>query len=479
VERKFKVKKWICTFGSMQNRFSAYIFNHRKQLLIVAVFIAALTLRFLLSLYNRQANDDHIEVINWIIDKHQIPEKEDCWECSQPKFYYHINAAVMRTFRIKGNEKRIITAQMINCFFGAITLIFVWLFVRNQNFSFRIRFFAFAIIALNPCLTGINSQATNDTLEILAGVASVYYADLFFRKWKLIHIIGLTISMIIASITKGSGLILLLGLLIVIAGQLIFQSVDKKKIILRNFSLFFIVYLLVVPFVGGYYSSYKKYGNPFINNISEKDPPPNLFTETYVGRPGITSIAHGYFTFRIFDMIKQPYITNEKDDYPLHRTSLWSQLYGRTFFMHYDQFPGSWSTLYPPVLRTGKVLLILGLIPLGFFMLGCARAIKDGVRKLLRKKNVSMENLSWAHAAFTISAFLFVAKYTYDYRDFATMKSIFIFPVLPSIIALFMIGFEKIRSRILIISTSIALSALLLFSIIDILFLINQLKSLR
>ena len=463
----------------MTNRISAYVVTHKKLLLIITVFAAALALRFFLSLYNREANDDHMEVVNWILDKKEVPTKEDCWECSQPKFYYFVNAGLIRMMHLKAPVRRLIAAQMFNFFLGAGILLFAWGFIRNQTPSFRIRILAFSVVALNPCLTGINGQATNDTLEILAGCAVIYFTDLYIRRLKPLLLTGLIISMIIACITKGSGLILLLGVIVVLSVHLFILPREKKKMLLLHSVIFAVALLSIVPFAGGYYANYKKYGNAFINNISQKDPPPNFIEQTYLLRPGITSIVHGYFTFRIIDMVKQPYITNGETDYPLHRTSLWSQMYGRTFFMHFDQFPGSWSTLNPKVLRVGKGLLLLGLFPLFIFLAGSASAIRRFFRAMFRRNAALLtEQLTWVHAAFVISGLLFILKYTYDYRDFATMKSIFLFPVLLSIIALFIAGFEKVRSRPLGNIITVALSILVVLSAIDVLYLINQLQKL-
>jgi hypothetical protein len=455
------------------------IFNgHRKEILIAAIFFLALFFRFELSMFNRQANDNHLEVISWIIDKQTLPSKEDCWECSQPKIYYILNARLMKFFEVTSLEKRMVFAQMINFFFSAVLLLFIWLFIRNQSFSFRIKILAFSLLAFNPCLAGINAQVTNDTLEILAGTMAIYFADLFFRKWKPIHFVFMTLSIILACVTKGSGLSLLLGILIICATTFLIQAKQKRRFLLFNFLFFIIAIALTVPFVGGYYSNYKKYDNAFINNIPKKDPPPEFFHETYVNRPGITSVVNGYFTFRIFNMLRQPYINNDFTNYPLHRTSLWSQLYGRTFFVHFDQHPGTWATTEVKVVWVGRALLFLGLAPLTLFLIGCYLSCRDMLRFIIKKNKSGMfESISWIHFVLIVACLFFIVKYTYDYRDFATMKSIFVFPVLASVIYLFMRGFEKIKSEFVSKIFSAAIIALVFLSIADINLLINQLKN--
>src|SRR5690349_8746381 len=93
--------------------------DRQRKFILVLVFAIALFCRFALCLYNREANDDHMQVINWILDKHEVPQKEDCWECSQPKLYYLLNASVIRFLNIRLSQ-RIVAAQMINFLFSAV-----------------------------------------------------------------------------------------------------------------------------------------------------------------------------------------------------------------------------------------------------------------------------------------------------------------------------------------------------------------------
>ena len=69
-----------------------------------------------------------------------------------------------------------------------------------------------------------------------------------------------------------------------------------------------------------------------------------------------------------------------------------------------------------------------------------------------------------------------MVKYAYDYRDFSVMKSIFIFPALPSFINLFMQGFALIKSKPVINSIYSIIVAIVLLSIYDSVFLIQQLQ---
>ena len=63
-------------------------YGNYEKALILLIFIIALLLRFSLAVYNTQANDNHFEVIDIILKENKIPEREDCWECFQPKLFH-------------------------------------------------------------------------------------------------------------------------------------------------------------------------------------------------------------------------------------------------------------------------------------------------------------------------------------------------------------------------------------------------------
>jgi hypothetical protein len=52
-------------------------------------------------------------------------------------------------------------------------------------------------------------------------------------------------------------------------------------------------------------------------------------------------VADGFLTFRLLNLLREPYITYPPAAYPVHRTSFWSQIYGRAHFVHFDAWPPS------------------------------------------------------------------------------------------------------------------------------------------
>jgi hypothetical protein len=445
-----------------------------QRILIAFIFILALGLRLILAFINKEANDNHFEVINWIVDKNEIPQNENCWECFQPKLFYLLDAGIIKVFNIKAKFERIRCEQFINVVFSFFILLILWKFIRVQPASFALKAWCFALIAFNPCLIGINIQATNDTFEILAGVGAIYYVDLFFKHRKISAGICMIIFAILSSIIKASGIVIILSIALIFLIKIIFSISGEKRIILKMSFIFLTSSMLIVPFAGGYYQNYQKYQTPFANNISVSDLPVPFYHQVYTRRPGITSIVHGYFTFWYWDMVKTPYITNDQFSYPLHRTSLWSQLYGRTFFLHFDQHPASWMSMDPNILLTGSGLLLLGIFPVFLFLIGFSESVFKFFKNLFTKNRFS-EDSNRIHAIFVILFLLFVVKYSYDYIDFSTMKSIFLFPAILSFTIFFISGLSKIKSKRLMYVFHGIFSAIIVFSIFDICFLIHQL----
>jgi hypothetical protein len=432
-------------------------------------------LRITMGLLNRAANDVHIDVVTMIVDKHVIPEKDDCWSCYQPKLYYLITAGFIEMFHYKIVDRRIITGQMLNVLFGFFTLLFFWKYLKNTTLGDNSRLIIFAFFALNPGLAAINVQFTNDSLAIFCGVAAVYFADKFFRTQQRRDFIWLVIYVIACSLTKGSGLVLFAVLFLFFVTRIIAQRSKEMRMKLVKYGLIYTIsFLAIVPFAGGYYHNYKKYGSATLSTW-DKDRPPLFFERTPVFRPGVLDMFHAWFTFRYLDMIEQPYVTNGPRPYPMHRTSLWSQLYGRTMFLHYDQWPHPWQSLEPFIINIGRLLIILGIIPLLIFLRGMAHNLKKmfiGMRKGFRTYLESSPDL--LHLAIAAALFASSILYTYNYRDFSSMKSIYIFPGLISFIKLFADGYRGFSDRKIRAVINFTLLVICLLFITDFGYLIYQ-----
>ncbi len=444
--------------------------------ILFLVIAAAMLLRFMLAWHNREANDNHVQVVSWIADRHELPQKNDCWSCYQPKLYYVISAGIVNAFHVKSEWKRIRTMQLFNVFVSLFILLLFWKFIDKQKLSDGSKLLLLAFFAFNPCLAGINAQGTNDTLVIFFGTLALYACASFFREMKPASALVLTIALIAGALTKSSSLVLTATIGCSFLLWIFAEPINsKRRVALKYFSILFISFLAIVPFAGGYYHNFKNYDSLTISTW-KKDPPPHFFKTTHVERPGLQNMFTGFFTFRYFDMLRQPYINNEWNNYPLHRTSLWSQLYGRTMFMHFDQWPPSWQSHDKIIVGIGRSLLLLGIVPLALFLFGLTDILAFGKNLLERNKRWLSDPSNYLHLVVTIAFLASSMLYTFSYRDFSSMKSLYIFPGLISFIKLFTDGFAKVKSKPALPITEIVLGIIILLSIANIVFLIQQLS---
>lgn len=447
----------------------------RKINFVFIILIVSFTLRLTLAFLNTDANDNHIDVISWILDKHELPEKNDCWSCYQPKLYYILCASMIKLFHVNQLINRIIASQIINAIFGLFTLILCWKFIKKQDVEASVKIITFAFFAFNPCLTAVNIQGTNDTLSIFFGVAAVYLTDAFFREQKNKTLIYLTIVLIGAPLSKASGLLLFFIVAFFFIVKFLAVDFPEKQILKKHFLIILLSFILIVPFAGGYYSSYKKY-NSLALSTWNNDAPPHFFTPSPVERPGVISMFDSWFTFRYLNMVDRPYINNGKEDYPVHRTSLWSQLYGRTLFLHFDQWPANWATHKSFIITVGKLLLGLGIVPLILLILGFLKNSVVFVKGfVVNKKSYLSKSNNWLHLIIMIGFLSASVKYSYDHRDYSAMKSIYIFPGIISFIKIFMDGYNFLTSKLLTQIVSVLLIVITFLSITDIGYLIFQL----
>jgi hypothetical protein len=247
--------------------------------------------------------------------------------------------------------------------------------------------------------------------------------------------------------------------------------------------LFFLPYLLCVPYFGQYYQKYAKFGDPFIIN-QEKNPRPHFIKRTYVNRPGVTSILDSYLTFRIISLLKTPSIPLDNEEYPLHRTSLWSQLYGRAHFVHFDMWPPGWQTSSRLVQIMGRGIFLLALLPSLFMVVGVVKTIISVIQDIYKKikyKTILKFNPKWIYFVVIISNILFIFVYTIQYRDFSSMKVIFVFPGLLAFLYILIDGMDFFYQRFsnykkFIYCVDKLLISLLILYCIDIFYLKMQLS---
>lgn len=381
------------------------------------IFLIAITLRLLLVIINREANDNHVEVILRVLKGLPI-DNTSCWECYHPKFYYYVSAFLARLFSLD-TVGIIVFSQFTSTLAGIGTLFILYFFINVQRVSSDIKQLVVALVAFNPDFAGINVQATNDSFVIFFSTTAIYMFWRYLKNQQFIFLALLTISASLAAISKGSGVVTFLALAVCLG----IHTIWSKRVISLIFFCTFIS--MVIFFFSPYYYYYRVTGDP--TTISSL---PQILQ-----RPGITSIYSGYFTFHFFDLISKPYIP---ESITLHRTSLWSQMYGRAYSIHFPYWPPSWVNTDIYVTYLTRIILIFALMPTAIFLTGFIRAIF----------RLDFEvNLMFLLISVSFVAMIIVLSYIY--RDFSSMKAIYIYPALICLVYFFILGADYIKRKLI------------------------------
>ena len=396
-----------------------------------AVFAIGSLLRLYLSLVNAEANDDHLSVIRIIADQHRLPKLLDAWEGFQPKLYHVTVAILWNLSPFQSWTVRIRIAQLVACAAGIATLLVVRRALDRQRVSPPVRVLVFALVALNPTLIGLNAQATNDSFVILFAVFALDRGAEFFRTGTRSSFVAMSASVILASLSKGNGLVMFVAVTATLLHAVIRQhavpELSRRQLAALGTG-FVVCFLVSIAVLGPYTANWEDTGNPFETNVP-RAPLPDLFKRSYVARPGTISIADTYFTFRFIDMLEHPAVTNDPAVYPLHRTSLWSQLYGRAHTVHFAQYPPSWVNTSPVAATIGRWILLFALVPTAFLVVGTIRGVVAVLSRSFRRTLPGEYQLDEELRALAAVGFVaFVIVYSLTYRDFSTMKAEFLFP---------------------------------------------------
>ncbi len=463
--------------------------NRLSYFLILAIFLMSVGLRLSLTLVNREANDDHMEVVDRILQTHTLPQKDDCWECFQPKFYHASVALTLQGLGMDGasQDTQILVGELVNFLAGVLTVGVLGIFIQGLTVKAGwIKPLGYALAALNPQLIGISSQATNDAFAILFSTLALYSTYRFFRKPRLVTflLIVFFLSLGIASKTNVWVTAAAIGLALLVRAWLL----KGRRLGALAVALIFLIAVLALAVLNPlnqYISNTRVYGAPILLNIP-KPPLPQLTEITYPRRPGIISVKDGFLTFKFFSLLRNPLNRDIGNNIPTHRTSLWTQLYASANSAHFENFPPSWATTGEEGFWISRGIFVLALLPTLIFLLGVGFETYWVMKNFIRRDEAVSRETNYGLDIFVLAGYvLFIALYALIYRDFAVMKAVFIFPGLIAFSLLFLRACERIdrflsrRARWIIYPLLAVLGALLVFYLLDTVTLIQHLYLLR
>lgn len=409
---------------------------------MVAILLTSAIARGWLSLINRESNDDHFGLARMIRDGGwAAPPSTACMLCSHAKLYHYVLAL---WWQLTGSEDGSrIMGNLLNFAAGMVLLWVFYAYARNAAYSPQVRVLALAFMAFNGALVGIFSQTTNDGFCILFSSLAIFFLDRLLASSTLRHIIAATAFAILAALSKASGWVIF-GCGTAILGVTLL-AVDARR--RRQFAVAAVVFVLgflaVVPFVNPYRENLVRFHTPFVNDEFEV-----ALLKMEVPRPAITWVYEDLLTFRIFDLLHQPYV--DFLTVPSHRSSLWSQLYAKMMVLRFEQH--IWPNLDPRLLSLGRLCLILGLLPLAALLVGTARRLRSTWRGVSGQGvRWFAKNHAWQHlvyAGVTLAALIaLVVTYRRQMLLFIWMKVIYLFPAVLAFFALFLDGLESLWRR--------------------------------
>lgn len=411
----------------------------------VFVFLLGIVLRVALALVNEEANDDHISVAKVIAVENRLPGQSELWEGFQPKLYHATTAVAWELSPWSSDESLVRIAQLLSCAAGILTLVLVRRFLERWSLPPAIALLAFAFVALNPKLIGLSAQATNDSFVILFVTLALMAAWSFLEQGGLASFAVMLVATVAALATKGNAVVafgaISMTLAVAVARSAGPDSLSRRRLgaCLATFTIGLVV---LFSLVGQYRANYDETGDLFSINVA-RDPLPAIVSRSYLHRPGTISVVDTYLTFRLLDLVRHPYITNGGPAVPFHRTSLWSQLFGRTASVHFDRHPPSWADSGRLVVNLDRGILILALLPALILVLGmvlCAGGALGGLRRATSGRATGDLLLTVTGLGYV--AFIVVS--TLRYRDFATMKAEYMFPGLAAFVFMFARGASRI-----------------------------------
>lgn len=391
------------------------------------------------------ANDDHFTVIELISRFGILPKSTQCWQCYHPKLYHFLIAHTWNVLGVTSPYYQHITAQLFSAIAGCATVYLFLRFIRPLNFPETLKLIVFAFFALNPRLIAISGQATNDALIILLGTVNLYAIIRLFKAPSLKYAVIIIVSLVLGSMAKlNFGVFFIATMIVLVVLSLLHRnySLSLKKGYLGTALLGFLLSALTFLSFNGYIRDYKENGKLFTYNTPTYELP-HLYHLDMVYIPGIRSVYSGYFKFHYFDLIRNPHLSYTGKLRFQHMHSHFSQVYGRFYFLGFDNWPAEWRTDSRLITGTGRISLAVGIIPTLLLFIGLFMTLRNVFKGW---KNLKQDE-SWIYLLYIAGFLGFSVLFSLFGRTFVFMKAIYIFPGLLATVVPFLLGNSAIMKN--------------------------------
>lgn len=464
--------------------------NQLFNILLIAVALLSLSLRVGLVWVNRQSNDNHMQVVQLMLASARLPTLKDCWECFQPKLFHFTVTTVVQILGLTRLpiDGLSLAAEIINLLAGLVTIAVAWAFIARLPVKNKwLQLLAFGLLALNPALIGINSQATNDTFAILFSTLAIYCTCVFLQRKRLVPFLLAILFTALGIASKTNVWVTAIVILI----TLLIQFFRQPGRTIRT-AIYAMAFLIAVPILSilnpltQYVSNYETYGKPVLMNIGTLPLPPLTGISKYNDRGGILSIKDGFFTFKFANLLAHPRIEYDHDNYPPNRTSFWTMLYGSANSASFSNYPPSWSTSGTQGFLLTRGIFSLAILPALLLLIGGLMETFAWLRGVFKRDDSLLQKTGYGLFSLTFIGYIaFAVLYALLYQTFLVMKAIFIFPALLAFPVLFLRAAEPVyailskQAKWSVYILNIDMIALMILYIIDIVMLIARIPLYR
>jgi hypothetical protein len=442
---------------------------------VAAALIVSAIARGWLALVNRSSADDHALVAHLIRrNGWEPPPASACWTCSHAKLYHYV-LAVAYEYIAQGPDASLLIGNLVNFVAGTVVLVLLYVYARRQPVSPTVRVLAVAYMSLNPALVSIFSQTTNDGFCILFSSLAIFFLARFLTDRALGQALAATVFIVLAALSKATGWAIFAAGAAVAVIAVGAAAAPLRKRYAVGAALFVLGFLAIVPLMHPYRQNIAARHSPFVND-EFKTP----VMENEVPRDSAAWVAHALLSFRLVGLLREPYL-----DYhlvgpaPAHRESLWSQVYGKMFFLRFDR--GIWYSFDPRSLWLGRVCLLLALLPLAALGIGAAQVTVSTIRGVTAHgRRWLIEYLDWQHVVYAGVMMASLAAVIVAYHRLATaflwMKAVYLLPGILSFFALFLLGLERAWRRSPRVVT-VWMLALTIAAMVDVAWLLRDVTS--
>ena len=434
-----------------------------------AILLVGVLLRLALFWANPPSNffDDHFHPIQLWNLLGQAPLPNVCWECYQPPLFYWLSHQFSQWLSGMGIpwEAQLKHLQFLSTFLNLGVLLLIWRFIRSLPISKQAKLICLTLVTFLPRHIYMSAIHGNDAAVYLFSAAAVLMLSrIHFKGIDYFRSTSLGIIVSLALLSKGNAIALLPALMIF----LLFITLDQSASFRRLLPHALIIIGIPLIVFGGYnYQKSKQMENPFALNL-------DLFELEIDQKPG----QMDFHTFKPWSFIGQPVLneSNISSFFTALHARVWYDVEPKFLPMEYKDFD-FWTTYYnylnvrssplevdlksmPLSVRlTGTLLILIGLIPLLFFLVGVVLSIMRILKaiRVLQTKQLALDASLLTLLLFNLVGVIYMVG---QYSFYSMVKSAFFLISLGSFIYFIAIGFEKIRirfnlGRIMIVAVSL------------------------